>query len=305
MDNNTEATENKKNVTDVKLSVIVPAYNSSKYISRCLDSLINQTLKEIEIVVVDDGSQDSTIQIVQEYQAKDSRIKLIEQEHRRQGAARNNGMKNACGEYIGFVDSDDWIDLEYYEKLYNAAKKYDSDIALAENLRVGNGKTKKRINIPEEIFVTKLQDKIDIGKQPSNPCPTNKIYRKSFLDANNIVWPEGCYCEDKMFRIQAVHYANGIAAVPEVHYYYFRNPNSTVKKRSKHHVKETKADKIKSKREVLEFLKSKKADIRDKDFWAITDICKIFGITLWIKKESLKTAKYYLFGFIKIAEISI
>ena len=275
-----------------KVSIIVPAYNTEKYISKCLISLIKQTLKEIEIIIINDGSNDSTPIIIKKFTDIDGRIKVISQFNQKQGAARNNGMKIAKGEYIGFVDSDDWVDLDYYEKLYNSAKKYDSDIALATNVRIGNGKTKKRLNITEEVFVTTLQDRIDISNQVKNPCPTNKIYRREMLLKNKITWPEGVYCEDKLFTIQAIYYANGLVTVPNVHYYYYRNPNSTVNSKMKGLTK----DKDNAKRAVLEFLKDKNADIRDKDFWAITKEIKFCKIPIYTEKESLYTKKLLLCG---------
>ena len=164
---------------------------------------------------------------------------------------------NARGEYIGFVDSDDWVDLDYYEKLYNAAKKYNSDLALGTNVRTGKGKTKKRLNITEGKFVTTLQEKFDICNLHKDACPTNKIYRSEFLKENNITWPEGCVCEDKMFSTQAVYYANGIVSVPDIHYFYFRRPNSTVKTKKS---RKKYDDRDEARKQVLKFLKSKNID---------------------------------------------
>ena len=135
-----------------ELSVIIPVYNTDKYLEKSLDSLTSQTLKDIEIICVNDGSTDNSLAVLQKYADKDSRIIVINQEHKMQGAARNAGIKIAEGEYIGFVDSDDWVDKDYFEKLYNAVKKYDSDIALATNIRTGHGKTKKRLNITKEEY---------------------------------------------------------------------------------------------------------------------------------------------------------
>lgn len=275
-----------------KVSVIIPAYNTEKYIAKCLISLISQTLKEIEIIVVDDGSTDSTSEIIKVFAAADSRVKVISQKNKKQGAARNRGMEIAVGEYIGFVDSDDWVDKDYYEKLYNAAKKYNSDLALAVNVRIGNGKTKKRLNISEETFVTSLQEKIDISGQVKNPCPTNKVYRREMLNANSIIWPEGVYCEDKLFTIKAVYYANGLVAVPDVYYYYYRNPNSTVNNKSKTLIR----DRNNAKMAVLDFLKSNKAKIRDCDFWSIIKEINIFGVTLCRLEASFFTARVSVCG---------
>lgn len=281
------------------VSIIVPAYNVAQYISRCLHSLLRQTLKEIEIIVIDDGSTDNTADKIREIAAMDARIKTIFQPNMKQGAARNRGLEIASGEYIGFVDSDDWVNDDYFEKLYLAAKKYDSDLALGTNIRIGNGKTKKRLNIEKEVFVRSLQDRIDISKQAKNPCPTNKIYRKKMLLDNNIFYPEGIFCEDKLFTMQALYYANGIVTVPEVYYYYFRNPHSTVLSRA-----QSRLDKNRANRLVLQFLRKKKADIRENDFFARTRTVRFFGIPLFAVKETMRAEKFYLAG-IKVLEKEI
>ena len=285
-----------------KISVIVPAFNSEKFISKCLFSLINQTEKAIEIIVINDGSDDYTQDIVSIFSEHDSRIVIVNQEHKLQGVARNNGIKIAKGEYIGFVDSDDWVDLDYFEKLYLAAKKYNSDLSLATNIRIGNGQTKKRINIIKEEFITDLQGKMDICKQWKDSCPTNKIYKAEFLRKFNILYPEGIYCEDKLFTTKALYFANGIVTVPNIYYYYFRNPHSTVN--NKKTAQERKIDKNNARIDVLKFLKENKAQLRDGDFYAITKSYKLFGFPIIKKKESLHSAKFYLFSFIKIKEIS-
>lgn len=283
-------------VENPKVSIIVPTYNNGDYLTKCLFSLVKQSLKEIEIIVINDGSTDSTSSILSMFAHYDVRFKIINQENQKQGAARNKGIKVARGEYIGFVDSDDWVDLNYYEKLYNTAKKYDSDIALATNIRIGNGKTKKRLNIETEVFATTLQEKIDISTQAKNPCPTNKIYRTTLLKNNEIYYPEGVYCEDKLFTIQAIYYANGVVTVPNVNYYYYRNPNSTVNSKAKFNQN----DKNNARKSVVEFLKEKNADIRDKEFWATTKEIRFCGIPVYSEKESLATRKGYIFSYIKI-----
>ena len=117
-----------------KVSIIVPVYNIEKYLAKCLDSLINQTLEDIEIICVNDGSTDNSAEILNEYAQKDCRIKIINQDNAGLSAARNTGINAANGEYIGYVDSDDWIDLNFYEKLYNAAKDTDADIVKLQEL---------------------------------------------------------------------------------------------------------------------------------------------------------------------------
>ena len=181
-----------------------------------------------KIIIVDDGSPDKCGEIADALAAGNDNIIVIHQQNMGLSGARNTGIDNATGEYIGFVDSDDWIDLDYFEKLYNAATKYNLDIALATNVRISKNKYKKRLNITEEKVYTELQDKIDVCQQWKNECPTNKIYRLTMIKENGITWPEKVYCEDKLFTIKAVYYANGIVTVPNTNYYYYSNPTSTV-----------------------------------------------------------------------------
>ena len=119
---------------EIKVSVIIPVYNVEKYIERCLESIVNQTLKEIEIIIINDGSNDETSKKLEKFLG-DVRVIYIKTENRGQSAARNKGLKIAKGEYIGFVDSDDYIDLDFYEKLYKRIKETNSDIAAASIVR--------------------------------------------------------------------------------------------------------------------------------------------------------------------------
>lgn len=287
-----------------KVSVIIPVYNSERFIEKCLTSVMKQTLRELEIIVVNDGSTDLTLTILNRLAAEDSRIKIINQENKKQGAARNAGTKIARGEYIGFIDSDDWIDVDYFEKLYDTAKKYNADISLATNIRIGNGKTKKRLEISEEKYVTALQEKFNICNLPKNPCPTNKIYRREFLNSFNIVWPEGIYCEDKIFVTKSVYYANGVVTVPNVNYYYYRNPNSTVNSKIRKHKEKFIIDKNNAKLSVIEFLREKNVTFVDKKLWVTTkEIPKQLPVISI--KESVLTKRIYLFSFLCIGEMSL
>ena len=283
------------------LSIITPIYNTQKYLNRCLDSLINQTLKDIEIICINDCSTDNSLEILKEYQNKDKRIKIINlKENKKQGYARNIALNKANGEYIGFIDSDDWIDLNYFEKLYTKAKEYDCDIALATNVRIGNGITKKRLNLKEEKIAYTLQEKIDLSNQAKNPCPTNKIYKKELLINNNITFSEGCFCEDKIFTTKAIYYSNKIISVPDIYYYYFENPTSTVNSKAKKHAKELINDKNKAKKEVINFLRQNNVSFADGKYWALEKEWKIFHLTILALKRSLYREGVYLFNFLPI-----
>ena len=283
------------------LSIITPIYNTQKYLNRCLDSLINQTLKDIEIICINDCSTDNSLEILKEYQNKDKRIKIINlKENKKQGYARNIALNEANGEYIGFIDSDDWIDLNYFEKLYTKAKEHNCDIALATNVRIGNGITKKRLNLKEEKIAYTLQEKIDLSNQAKNPCPTNKIYKKELLINNNITFSEGCFCEDKIFTTKAIYYSNKIISVPDIYYYYFENPTSTVNSKAKKHTKELINDKNKAKKEVINFLRQNNVSFADGKYWALEKEWKIFHLTILALKRSLYREGVYLFNFLPV-----
>ena len=114
----------------MKISIVVPVYNVEKYLSKCLESLISQTLADIEIICINDGSTDKSLEILENYASKDNRVKIINQENQGVSTARNNGLACANGEYVTFVDSDDWLESNSCEELYNKAIQTNSDIVL-------------------------------------------------------------------------------------------------------------------------------------------------------------------------------
>ena len=141
----------------IAVSVIVPIYNVEKFLKRCLDSIINQTLKDIEIICVNDGSTDGSAEILDQYKNLDNRIIVLNCKNQGPSVARNTGMKIARGEYVSFVDSDDWIDNDFLEKLYVAAKKHDADAACTYINRV------YKLN---SFFITKRN------------CPLSSFYKR-------------------------------------------------------------------------------------------------------------------------------
>lgn len=173
-----------------KISIIVPVYNSEKYLKKCLNSLINQTLKDIEIIIVNDGSTDKGKQIILEYAKKDSRIKNYDKQNGGQASARNLGLSKALGEYVMFIDSDDYVELDICEKLYNTITN-GYDIVCTDYYITENGKdTYHKIN---NSFSKELSPKEYILNTVS-PC--NKIYKTKFLIDNNFSFPEGIIYED-------------------------------------------------------------------------------------------------------------
>ena len=177
---------NKRN--EPKISIVIPVYNVEKYLRECLDSVINQTLRDIEIIIVDDGSTDNSGKICDEYASFDNRIKVIHQKNKGLGEARNEGLKFVKAQYIGFVDSDDYIDLDFYEKLYNAAIKNESEITVA---RIKNFyKNKQFVDLFYNLTDTSICLKSIVW---------DSLYKKDFLTENNIKFPKDRIFEDVLF----------------------------------------------------------------------------------------------------------
>jgi glycosyltransferase involved in cell wall biosynthesis len=170
----------------VKLSIIVPVYNAEKFLDKCLESLKNQTIKDIEIILVNDGSTDNSLEICNKYAQNDSRIKVLTQKNSGQSKARNVGIDNSNGEYIAFTDSDDWVDLDYYEKLVESCEKHDAEIACASIIRERKNTRKYRVKYTETLDVTDEQEKIDVARVPNMCYVFNKVYKKSLLERLNL-----------------------------------------------------------------------------------------------------------------------
>ena len=164
-----------------KVSVIIPVYGVEKYIDKCLASLVKQSLKDIEIIVVNDGSPDNSQKIIDKYVKKyPQKIKSYIKENGGQGSARNFGLSKATGEYIGYVDSDDFVEKDMYEKLYNKACEGNYDIVICDNFNVSEDYSTKK----EDIHINNGNEfeKAIFGKM----AVWNKIYRREILIDNNL-----------------------------------------------------------------------------------------------------------------------
>ena len=195
-----------------KISVIIPVYNVSAYIEQCLLSIINQTFKELEIIVIDDCSQDDSFVKIQRIAQSDQRIRVFQNAvNQRAAESRNIGLRNAAGEYIGFVDSDDWIEPNFYEKLYLYAAENNADIAFGNVLRYYPDSRSHTIkwNYKSDRYIAESdqdKDKTTFG------IACNKIFRKTLLDTYKIWFPVGVTNEDIFFSTAASMLANKIVS---------------------------------------------------------------------------------------------
>lgn len=241
----------------VKVSVIVPVYNVEEYLRKCLDSLTNQTLSDIEIICINDGSTDNSAVILQEYANKDNRIKVITQENAGVSNARNNGLKIAKGEYIGFCDSDDYVDLDFYEILYTSAIKYSADIAAADIIKIRKNKFKKFLSFKDTVVCETYREKLKICDVPDYSYVWNKIYRTEALKESKLLFEEGKTYEDMIFSVQILLHLKWLVTVPDTNYYYMSRKSSIVHNRANDKDSESAMEFIKN------FLKSQNLPFND------------------------------------------
>lgn len=210
------------------LSVIIPVYNVENYLNECLDSVTSQTLDDMEIICIDDGSTDNSPDILKEYSKKDKRIKIITKENGGQATARNLGIKEAQGEYIAFVDSDDFIEPTMFEKLYTKAKDNNLDIAMCKIATYDNQTEEIKDNVWYYMLGVFRDFEKDIFNHKDTKeftchiavTPYNKIYKTTLLKENNILFPEGLIFEDEKFFYDTYLRAKRVSIVDEFLYYY-------------------------------------------------------------------------------------
>ena len=223
-----EIIKSEKHIENPKISVIIPVYNVEKFLRECLDSVVNQTMRDIEIICVNDGSTDGSLDILKEYAKKDDRIIVINQTNGFVESARNNGLKIAKGEYIQFVDSDDYLELNACETAYNYALQYKADVVVFgyKNFpeQVGNVKNKRGKGLKyKEVGV--FHGGLRSGRHLCYSGPCNKIYRHKII--KGCYFPEWLRCrEDEHFNFQVDKKINTLVQIPEQLYNRSLNLNS-------------------------------------------------------------------------------
>ena len=204
-----------------KISVIVPAYNAEKTIGKCLETLVNQTYDNMEIIVIDDGSKDGTLKILKDYQKKyPNKFIIISRENKGIGYTRNEGIKKATGKYLGFIDSDDYVELEMYEHLLEHMRKTKSDIVVCDYYQFDENK--RIIKKVTDFEPTTLLNSPNLINE-INTAPWNKLYKKEIFD--DIEYPENLKYEDLSTVLFALLKANKIAKLNEPLVDYYINMN--------------------------------------------------------------------------------
>ena len=202
------------------VSVIMPVYNSERFLAAALDSVLASTLSAIEVICVDDGSTDSSPDIIAAYQDRDQRVRYLTQEHQYAGAARNAGIKAATGTYIHFLDSDDLVAPEAYSQWVLCIEQYQADVAECLYVNI-DAKTEEPVSRPTFLKMEALENPcmVNIEKNPEtltygSVVPWNKLYARKFLVDNDILFDDLICAEDRSFYFEVIHATKRIVRIP-------------------------------------------------------------------------------------------
>lgn len=215
---------------DSLVSIIVPVYNAEKYLNRCVDSILKQDYPNFELLLMDDGSRDSSGAICDEYARKDSRVKVVHKENTGVSDTRNQALSEARGEYIQFVDSDDWIVPEATRLLVRSMERYQCDMVIADFYRVSGERLAQKGDIEEDGVMNRQEFAACMIENPADfyyGVLWNKLYRRKIIAENNIRMDETIsWCEDFLFNLEYIRHASGFYALQVPIYYYLKRKGS-------------------------------------------------------------------------------
>lgn len=283
----------------IKISVIIPAYNVEKYIEKSLKSIMNQTLKEIEVIVVNDGSKDNTASIIKKISKLDKRIILIDKENEGVSKARNIGIRKAKGEYLAFIDGDDWIEKDYFEEVYKKAKKEDYEMVMSDifinYLRSGRQKYRLEGITEEAITGEKYLSLYYNNKIIRGIC--NKVVKRTVFIENNLYFledvPSG---EDMNITIKLGYLISKIGKVNSAYYHYNQYSESVTKQKTSNKIYPF-LNSFKELREFIKKIDSKKLE-RDTDKIYKYEITSIQNFVVkdsnWNNPNYLEAVKIFL-----------
>lgn len=272
-------------VIDKVISVIIPAYNAERYIEQCLDSLYCQSYKNLEIIVVDDGSTDRTAEIADKFP-----VKLIKQNNQGVSAARNKGILEATGEYIHFMDADDYLNIHFYERLIESAIYTNSDVACCD--LVHERLPKLTTLHKSEVVISTIEDKIWETNVINHGAVWKYIIKKSLITDNNHTFDTTLTIgEDQVFAFKLIYWTARVVIVPGATYFYKNRPGSAITAKSRLQVKIIAK---KAKDIINNFATENTIDILKRSKYRMT-IYKLFGFIPILSKRTYNTGRVRLY----------
>ena len=270
------------------ISIIVPVYNSELYINRCLDSLLKQTYKNIEIIIVDDGSKDNSLQLIKDYANKDSRIKVYTQSNQGPSVARNTGLDNSTGKYIMFVDADDFIDKNMVANMVEVIKDDTNTLVLCDNSEIWANEIEERKLFDTDKNYIKKVDVIKAIASGKAGLVCGKLFNKNIIKEHNIKFDKEIkMCEDQIFFLNISRYCDDFIYIPKSLYFYDRRNENSITIKYKEKVIDNQIYVINIIKEIL-----KTSDIESDDINYIINNRYIDAIDYCVTNEVLDTKIY-------------
>lgn len=224
-----------------KISVVIPVFNAKNYLKRCIDSILNQEFTNFEIICIDDGSKDNSLELLNEYANRDKRITVISQYNQGQGIARNKGIFKASGEYLIFVDPDDYIESSYFKTIISYFDKFDDEVLVFNHFYEEEDSKrlfqkppfKARLKHEQEFKLTKY---LDQRKFTLNFAVWDKAYKRDFIIKNNIEFGIGKHGEDQIFTIKSLLLAKKVRYIDKAFYHYVQRKNTSSRQSTKDNI---------------------------------------------------------------------
>ncbi len=277
-----------------KVSVIIPVRNNQQFLPECLSSLCRQSLKDIEIICINDGSSDNSAEILKYYAAKNQKIKIINQNSIGMTACRNWGIVASQGKYLSFIEASDWVDPRYFEKLYNAATQENADIACCSVMYINNEtQTEPILKYTKKQTAKKLTQKFKLLHMPQLNYVCNKIYKRDFINTQELYFNVDDQTSDIEWCSEVAQKAEKIVSVPGIYYYHRRQDIDTETVPDERKIKKSKEA------QVDLILKNK---IHVKIPYAKKTKIRVFGLPIIKILSNNNYKRYYLFG-IKIFDV--
>lgn len=279
------------------ISVIIPVYNGAKYIDRCLQCITTQTFDDLEIVCVNDGSTDNSLELLNGWAERDGRIKVIDQPNMHIGGARNHGVRESSGRFIGFIDVDDVVTPDYFELLYRAAEQNDADVAVCSISKYRGPYCRQILHIERCEVVDDVARRFEVCKCPPNFHAFYKIISRELLERLNLTFVERVPFEDVRYTVRVFAECRRLVVVPGARYCYLYNEGSVI---NSPQTPAKQQSKYLAHKDMIAYMDSRGIAVADKYRNLTVRQFSRFGICLWKIKERGTRRTLRIFDFLPV-----